>query len=307
MTGFTPEEWRTAARVARRSIFTEGNPDLADAWDKAADQAEARLIPAGGMALTAEQVDGLKFALEAVTSVADASPELRRTPSTPISRLVKFLCALFPETEPAEVKGRDFLDALPTEPDCWDVCEGQPAPAEPAEEETKAEALQDVEVMQWDGTRKSIQAICDWVNNFDDELDDPTISYCFSSAAPDDVLDVSLTTNEGDFVRVSDGDFIVRDMQGNFYRRDRNAYTTVAASSPVVPAPAETEWPSLDAVPSHVRQVWDKFGVEYRVRVNGRWRIRRPAGEWAEITIPPASFDDYAPFTAPHPTGDEQR
>ena len=59
MTGFTPEEWRTAARVARRSIFTEGRPDLADAWDKAADQVEAkaRMIPAGGMALTAEQVE----------------------------------------------------------------------------------------------------------------------------------------------------------------------------------------------------------------------------------------------------------
>lgn len=49
------------------------------------------------------------------------------------------LRALFPATEPAEVTGQDFLDAMPTEPDCWDVCEGHPAPAEPAEEETKAE------------------------------------------------------------------------------------------------------------------------------------------------------------------------
>lgn len=49
------------------------------------------------------------------------------------------LRALFPATEPAEVTGQDFLDAMPTEPDCWDVCEGHPAAAEPAEEETKAE------------------------------------------------------------------------------------------------------------------------------------------------------------------------
>lgn len=119
---------------------------------------------------------------------------------------------------------------------------------EAAEEETKAEELQDVEVMQWDGTRKSIQAICDWVNSFDDELDDPTITYSFSSAAPDGVLDVSLTTNE-DYVQVSVGDFIIRGTQGNFYRRDCNAYATVAASSPVVPAPTETEWATVVEIP----------------------------------------------------------
>ena len=57
MTGFTPEEWRTAARVARRSIFTEGNPDLADAWEKAADQVEVSLIPTGGVTSTPEWIE----------------------------------------------------------------------------------------------------------------------------------------------------------------------------------------------------------------------------------------------------------
>ncbi|UUE23834.1 hypothetical protein LRQ08_21650 [Rhodococcus qingshengii] len=65
-------------------------------------QSAGRLIPAGGMALTAEQVEGLKFALEAVTSVADVVPELRGTLSTPVGRLVKLLRALFPATEPAD-------------------------------------------------------------------------------------------------------------------------------------------------------------------------------------------------------------
>ncbi|MFF1531466.1 hypothetical protein [Cellulomonas sp. NPDC058312] len=37
---FTPEEWQTAAKVARRSVF--GNKKLADAWDKAAAQAAER-------------------------------------------------------------------------------------------------------------------------------------------------------------------------------------------------------------------------------------------------------------------------
>jgi|GEM_PF-2579539 len=182
MTGFTPEEWRTAARVARRSIFTEGNPDLADAWEKAADQVEARLILAGGMALTAEQVEGLKFALEAVTSVADVVPELRGTLSTPVGRLVKLLRALFPATEPAAVrdgsdlvvvqrshtakavqswmtldlwtdlgkKDKDFDAEYERQGfgDLWAILLGEvralvqattPAPAEPAEEDTKAE------------------------------------------------------------------------------------------------------------------------------------------------------------------------
>ena len=189
-----------------------------------------RLIPAGGMALTAEQV-------EDVRTVAGEDEELAMTGEFWAAR--DRLRALFPATEPAE-------------------------------EETKAEVVQDIEVMQWDGTRKSIQAICDWVNSFDDELDDPTISYCFSSAAPDDVLDVSLTTNEGDFVRVSDGDFIVRDTQGDFYRRDRNAYATVAASSPVVPAPTETEWQTWEEVPEGVKYYGiNTWGPTYYVNRSG--------------------------------------
>jgi len=216
--------------------------------------AAGRLTPAGGMALTAEQV-------EDVRTVANNSPmEIYDAKERGLYYAAAArLRALFPATEPAEhvhEQGAHYTKAgtwtvstcrtcgvvieRGSEDGAWVESTDPPAPAEPAEEETKAEVVQDIEVMQWDGTRKSIQAICDWVNSFDDELDDPTISYCFSSAAPDDVLDVSLTTNEGDFVRVSDGDFIVRDTQGNFYRRDRNAYATVAASSPVVPAPTET-------------------------------------------------------------------
>ncbi len=114
--------------------------------------ATGRLVPAGGMTLTAEQVDGLKFALEAVTSVADASPELRRTPSTPISRLVKLLRALFPATEPAEaaaprcdavsIYGDRCFKTFGHDDDhkvfnyTWDST--YPAPAEPAESATQS-------------------------------------------------------------------------------------------------------------------------------------------------------------------------
>lgn len=70
---------------------------LADAIDAEVKSEAQPLLE--GMHLTAEQVRGLTFALEAVTSVADVSPELRRTPSTPISRLLKVLRALFSADE----------------------------------------------------------------------------------------------------------------------------------------------------------------------------------------------------------------
>lgn len=96
--GFTPEEWRTAARIARRSIFTEGNPDLADAWEKAADQAEARLIPPGGMSLTAEQVENVRAARKELRGYRNFAGHGR----SHVNQLIAAVDALFPATEPAE-------------------------------------------------------------------------------------------------------------------------------------------------------------------------------------------------------------
>lgn len=74
---------------------------------------------------------------------------------------------------------------------------------------------------------------------------------------------------------------------------------SVPTSSPVVPAPTETEWqdwPSLDAIPADVRTVWDKAGDEYR-RTNGGWKFRSHGGKWQQITLPLDDYIDYAPFT----------
>ena len=224
-------------------------------------QSTGRLIPAGGRGLEFSEVEALRSAWEELKGYrvdGYARPY--------VNQMVKVVGALFPATEPAEeaaeeeVAERELTERLVEKwtsamnaarksehhfpADCLAeaiaILLGRPTPAEPAEEETKAEASQNIEVMQWDGTRASISAICKWVNSFDAELDDHTMTYCFSSTAPDDVFDVFLATAEGD-VRVSDGDFIVRDLQGNFYRRDSDAYLALAASSPVVPAPTETE------------------------------------------------------------------
>jgi hypothetical protein len=72
----------------------------------------------------------------------------------------------------------------------------------------------EIEAMQWDGTRVSIDAICDWVNGGDDNYDDPTITYCYSGV--DDVNDVRIWTLEGD-LNVSPNDYVIRGVQGEFY------------------------------------------------------------------------------------------
>ena len=144
-------------------------------------QSTGRLIPPGGMALTAEQVLDLKNVLDH---------------GHPMSGQ-RLLDALFPATEPAEVTGQDFRDAMPTEPDCWDVCEGHPASAEPAKEETKAEY--------------------------------PRTDGDFTVLGPEIFTDAS-------------GDFIC--WKGVNYVRQPDP-----ASSPVVPAPTESEWQTWGAVP----------------------------------------------------------
>lgn len=61
-------------------------------------------------------------------------------------------------------------------------------------------------------------------------------------------------------------------------------------------ATTDTEWPSLDAVPAHVRTVRDKVGDEYRRVENGGWDFR--SSEWQTIISPTADYDEFAPFVA---------
>lgn len=99
--------------------------------------AAGRLIPAGGMALTAEQVEDVRIVLglngsQDIKVVLDAQARLR---------------ALFPATEPTSYCSKGVCsaneghDGTCAEASGWahDAYEDDPAPAEPAEEETKAE------------------------------------------------------------------------------------------------------------------------------------------------------------------------
>jgi len=69
----------------------------------------------------------------------------------------------------------------------------------------------EIQAQQWNGTRGSIDALCRWVN---DGQDEPILSYTFSGA--DDVDDVQVWTLEGP-MGVSPGDWIIRGVKGEFY------------------------------------------------------------------------------------------
>lgn len=275
----TPEEWRTAAKVARRSIF--GNNELADAWDNvakyfaAADLATqlakayidalhrsglthntwaylpdaqrteirhgmqfvlahlrstGRLIPAGGMALTAEQVEDVRTILTRKL----LSPG--HSEWAPFNSALNRLRALVPATEPAEATGQDFLDALPTARECFSDC-APAAPAEPAEEETKAEGL------------------C---------MGGGDMHPCVLSAGHAGVHTDS------------------RGLRWNF-----------PASSPVVPAPTETgPWQRIEDVPETVGRLTDRDGDVWE------W----DGDNWVtpETAILPTAYINkhYAPFVA---------
>jgi hypothetical protein len=75
----------------------------------------------------------------------------------------------------------------------------------------------EIEAIQWDGTRASIEACCQWVNGFPPlhpDHDEPTLSYLFTRS--DDVSDVQIWTLEGPH-SVSPGDWIIRGVKGEFY------------------------------------------------------------------------------------------
>lgn len=247
-----------------------------------------RLIPAGGMALTAEQVSW-------VQALSQADPWWDEEHLTEVQAHVR---ALFPATEPAEDAVGDPLRAwkgflkpkpigwyrtmeldfaakhfgFPVKPDSgdwftasdggkwcsesneWELRYYPPAPTEPAEEDTKAEALTTFleGVLDYDSADMGWHLPGDW---------DPT-----------DLAD---------------------------------AIVHASTSSPVVPAPTETgPWPTWQEVPNDT-PFWSRDKRE----TNSWWWIKRttehrkelrqadPCGE--TVHLGPTSFmNEFAPFVA---------
>jgi len=240
-----------------------------------------RLLSADEMPLTAEQVKGLKFALEAVTSVADVAPELRGALSTPISRLVKFLRALFPATEPGEeVKPVKFRKMTPkyatanfgfpdvtVDPlapftrwaykdsdgdkwvwngDQWELHVVPPAPAEPAED-AKPCGSNSV-TLGWcklTARHEGLHTNGTYLWGTPSEPDPP------APAVPaEEETKAEYPRTDGDFTVL--GPEIFTDATGEFicWKGVNYVRQPDPTSSPVVPAPTETgPWQTWGAVP----------------------------------------------------------
>ncbi|MBP2522251.1 hypothetical protein [Rhodococcus sp. PvP104] len=243
-------------------------------------QSTGRLIPAGGMALTAEQVEDVRTAREALRGYRNFTGYGR----SHVNRLIAAVDALFPATEPAEVISRyqtmqrgfaakhfgfpanPVFEDRYTAPDGgkwqwtdelqWELRCYPPAPAEPAEEETKAE--RDSEgIIRINGGR--IVAL----SRDPREL----VQQWFDLAEP-----------------------------GSKWQRDYAAaldlFDREAASSPVVPSPTETgPWQTVDAI---------QVGVPFEDK-EGSQLVKLADGKFGYLSYPretPETLAKSAPFVA---------
>ena len=219
--------------------------------------AAGRLVPAGGRGLEFSEVEALRSAWEELKGYRVdwyARPY--------VNQMVKVVDALFPAAEHAEdakpcgsnsvtlgwckLTARHeglhtngtYLWGTPSEPD-------PPAPAEPAEEETKAEAS------DW-----CIGSMCRHAH-----IDGANRKHIRGSDCPPAPTQEQIATR-GRLLGIA------RKILGD--------------PSPVVPAPTETEvepetWTCLNAVPVNVPKVVDSYGFTWR-RSNDGWEYKTPNG-----------------------------
>lgn len=180
----------------------------------------------------------------------------------------------FPTSEHDEARLQRKSALASSDGDCFDVCEGHPAgmtmahihhheaeppaPVEPAEGETKAETGLVADSLAY---LEMSKALCDWIDA------DPRRSI--NGGTPSMLVGEAMSALG-------------------------RAGMKIVASSPVVPAPTETEWPSLNDVPATVRKVKDTKGFQ--------WVRREGDSEWlgcdGSYTVCRAGHPSNAPFVA---------
>jgi hypothetical protein len=69
-----------------------------------------------------------------------------------------------------------------------------------------------VETRYWNGTRYSLDKLCEWANGFN-PLDDPVLTYTFTD---DGGWGEPLLATEYDFMELRNGDYIMRLDDGEF-------------------------------------------------------------------------------------------
>ncbi|MCW2300710.1 hypothetical protein [Rhodococcus erythropolis] len=306
-------------------------------------QSAGRLIPTGGMTLTAEQVEDVRL-------IASENYPLDSDPTASINRLR----ALFPATEPAEAKGGTIINGLidcqvsytltaeefadlhnmiwegrgdyssrdrlrkrfPQNHDCrmphpqlatlfCTMLKGHEgthfdsrrdvqwptAPAEPAEEETKAEGPRkfrkkpvEVEAIHLDN-HSTPEQVARWCGG---RVATPTVGVGCPIVIEIDTLEGVMTAHPGDW--------IIKGTQGEFYpcKPAPFADTFEPSSSPVAPAPTETgPWQRIEDVPKSVYLIKDCEGDKWR-RDRKSWEVYSERGfRWH-----PGFPDRFAPFVA---------
>ncbi|MGB3362035.1 MAG: hypothetical protein WA972_04380 [Rhodococcus qingshengii] len=193
--------------------------------------AAGRLIPAGGMALTAEQVQDVR-------TVAGEDEELAMTGEFWAAR--DRLRALFPATEPAEepCTGNLRCEAPLHAEGCYAthrIPPGRLAPAEPAEEETKAGPWMVTTTYRAAGPTET--------------SDDKSRIDRFAEAWRASGYEVTVA-------RVAEADELLTKLFDNGEGPECDP-----SSSPVVPAPTETgPWQRIEDVPETVGRLTDRDG-----------------------------------------------
>ena len=187
-------------------------------------------VPVGGMALTAEQVEDVRTVSNCAMQYGNIA-----------SREAAYRLAVrFPATEPAE----------PAEPatqsaggDCFDVCEGHPAPAEPAEEETKAlpaevgsriraSVTRWSSALEWPDSNPYIDTFVLSGSGFWDAENDQftVVPSCFSYIEVLEVLPPPVApapAETGPWQRIEDvpeSVYLIKDCEGDKWRRDRKSW-----------------------------------------------------------------------------------
>ncbi|MDI9903781.1 hypothetical protein QM716_28350 [Rhodococcus sp. IEGM 1409] len=301
-------------------MTTETTPDAApnNSCDKSCEQQGGRILnglidTAESWILTAEQVEDVQAAREALRGYRNFDGYAR----SHVNRLIKAVDALFPATEPAdEVKfdlpeGRPWDKKCTTDGDCGaahhlDFCYNAPtpAPAESAEEETKADRPRkfrkkpvEVEAIRLDN-HTTPERVARWCGG---RVATPTVGTGCPIVIEIDTLEGVMTAHPGDW--------IIKGTQGEFYpcKPAPFADTFEPASLPVVPAPTETgPWPSAADVPDGV-----KFVSKGREGGHSIWlRCGKGSTEYADLNNPMpltvkgyqiwdvSAVNDLAPFVA---------
>ncbi|GAA3175934.1 hypothetical protein [Rhodococcus baikonurensis] len=254
--------------------------------------AAGRLVPAGGMALTAEEVEKVRAAREELRGYRNFTGYGR----SHVNQLIAAVDALFPATEPAlycskgVCSANEGHDGTCAEASGWahDAYEDPPTPAEPAEEETKADPRMDEADLALAETRAEVACAVAKYPPFNSSHE----GYAVLKEEVDELWDDVKANN----VEHSIEEAVQVAAMAIRYITDMRA-----ASSPVVPAPNETgPWQTWQEVPEGVKYESGAkhWGAARKYLNRSGVRMAVVNGEEYPSTTDESKIQGLAPFVA---------